>query len=164
MEGLDVDFCKAVAGGVLGDASKVKFITVTDKSRFDAVLTGQVDVAFAHTTIKPARESSIAIDFLPINFYDGTGLMVKADAGIKAFTDLDGATICTTQGKLEPSAAAALLGPEFLVRHQQGLRFQSEQGIEEKMSRATHIIWTTGGSFVPEEQFQAFLQHAETLS
>ncbi len=70
MEGLDVDFCKAVAAGVLGDASKVKFITVTDKSRFDAVLTGQVDVVFAHTTIKPARESSIAIDFLPINFYD----------------------------------------------------------------------------------------------
>jgi len=38
MEGLDVDFCKAVAAGVLGDASKVKFITVTDKSRFDSVL------------------------------------------------------------------------------------------------------------------------------
>src|SRR5262245_40333566 len=62
MEGLDVDFCRAAAAAVLGDASKVKFVTVTDKSRFDAVLTNQVDVVFAHTTIKPARESSIAID------------------------------------------------------------------------------------------------------
>lgn len=100
MEGLDVDFCKAVAAAVLGDASKVKFVTVTDKSRFDAVITGQVDVVFAHTTLKPARESAIAVDFLPINFYDGTGIMVKADSGVKEFADLDGATICTTQGSV----------------------------------------------------------------
>ncbi|KOF17403.1 amino acid ABC transporter substrate-binding protein [Ensifer adhaerens] len=112
MEGLDVDFCKAVAAAVLGDPSKVKFVTVTDKSRFDAVLTNQVDVVFAHTTIKPARESSIAIDFLPINFYDGTGIMVKAEAGVKAFADLDGATICTTQG----SATETVLTGAFKAR------------------------------------------------
>lgn len=70
----------------------------------------------------------------------------------------------TQHQKLEPSAAAALLGPEFLVRHSQGQRFQSQQGIEDKMSRATHILWTTGGSFVPEEQFEAFLRQAEALS
>lgn len=112
MEGLDVDFCKAVAAAVLGDASKVKFVTVTDKSRFDAVLTNQVDVVFAHTTMKPARESSIAIDFLPINFYDGTGIMVKADSGVTEFADLDGATICTTQG----SATETVLTGAFKAR------------------------------------------------
>lgn len=32
LEGLDIDFCKAVAAAVLGDASKVKFVTVTDKA------------------------------------------------------------------------------------------------------------------------------------
>lgn len=112
MEGLDVDFCKAVAAAVLGDASKVKFVTVTDKSRFDAVLTNQVDVVFAHTTIKPARESSIAIDFLPINFYDGTGIMVKTDSGVAKFDDLDGATICTTQG----SATETVLTGAFKAR------------------------------------------------
>lgn len=112
MEGLDVDFCRAIAAAVLGDASKVKFITVTDKSRFDAVLTNQVDVVFAHTTMKPARESSIAIDFLPINFYDGTGVMVKADSGIAKFDDLDGATICTTQG----SATETVLTGAFKAR------------------------------------------------
>lgn len=100
LEGLDVDFCKAVAAAVLGDASKVKFVVVTDKSRFDAVLTNQVDVVFAHTTVKPARESAIAIDFLPYNFYDGTGIMVKAAAGIAKFDDLKGATFCTTQGSV----------------------------------------------------------------
>ncbi len=112
LEGLDVDFCKAVAAAVLGDASKVKFVTVTDKSRFDAVLTNQVDVVFAHTTMKPARESAIAIDFLPINFYDGTGIMVKADSGVTKFDELDGATICTTQG----SATETVLTAAFKAR------------------------------------------------
>lgn len=69
----------------------------------------------------------------------------------------------TQRQKLEPSAAAALLGPEFLVRHDQGQRFQAQQDIESKMARATHILWTTGGSFVPEEQFEAFLHHAGSM-
>ncbi|MBB3645637.1 general L-amino acid transport system substrate-binding protein [Rhizobium sp. BK619] len=130
MEGLDVDFCKAVAASVLGDAAKIKFITVTDKSRFDAVLTGQVDVVFAHTTIKPARESSIAIDFLPINFYDGTGLMVKADAGIKEFADLDGATICTTQG----SATETVLAAAFKARGWKDSKVLTYENLEKLFS------------------------------
>jgi general L-amino acid transport system substrate-binding protein len=97
MEGLDVDLCRAVAAAVLGDAKKVKFVVVTDKSRFNAVQTNQVDVVFAHTTVKPGRESAIAIDFLPIYFYDGTGVMVKGDK-VKTVKQLNGATICTTQG------------------------------------------------------------------
>jgi general L-amino acid transport system substrate-binding protein len=97
MQGLDVDLCRAVAAAVLGDARKVKFVVVTDKSRFNAVQTNQVDVVFAHTTVKPARESAITVDFLPIYFYDGTGVMVKGDK-IKSVKQLNGATICTTQG------------------------------------------------------------------
>ncbi|MER8376141.1 D-serine ammonia-lyase [Mesorhizobium sp. M1396] len=70
-----------------------------------------------------------------------------------------------TQGqKLEPSAAAALIGPNFIVRHEAGRRFQRERGLQAKMSRATHILWTTGGSFVPQEQFKNFLQQAEALA
>lgn len=97
MEGLDVDLCRAVAAAVLGDARKVKFVTVTDKSRFNAVQTNQVDVVFAHTTVKPGRESAITIDFLPIYFYDGTGVMVKGSK-IKSVKELNGAALCTTQG------------------------------------------------------------------
>lgn len=47
------------------------------------MLTNQVDVVFAHATVKPARESAIAIDSLPINFYDGTGIMLLASSGVK---------------------------------------------------------------------------------
>jgi general L-amino acid transport system substrate-binding protein len=97
MEGLDVDLCRAVAAAVLGDAKKVKFVVVTDKSRFNAVQTNQVDVVFAHTTVKPGRESAITVDFLPIYFYDGNGVMVKGNK-VKSVKELNGATICTTQG------------------------------------------------------------------
>src|SRR3546814_17659663 len=64
LEGLDVDLCKAVAAAVLGDASKVKFVFVTDKSRFNAVQTNQVDVVFAHNTVTPVRESARTHDSL----------------------------------------------------------------------------------------------------
>lgn len=109
MEGLDVDFCRAMAAAVLGDASKLSFVTVTDKSRFNALQTGQVDVVFAHTTVTPVRESAVGIDFLPINFYDGTGLMVKASAGVKSVADLDGAAICTTQGSSTETTLAGTI-------------------------------------------------------
>ncbi len=109
MEGLDVDFCKAMAAAVLGSPDKVKFVVVTDKSRFNALQTGQVDVVFAHTTVTPVRESAIGIEFLPINFYDGTGVMVKTPANVKSVNELAGATICTTQGSATESTLAGVI-------------------------------------------------------
>ena len=109
MEGLDVDFCKAMAAAVLGSPDQVKFVVVTDKSRFNALQTGQVDVVFAHTTVTPVRESAVGIDFLPINFYDGTGLMVKTSANVKSVSDLAGATICTTQGSTTEGTLAGVI-------------------------------------------------------
>lgn len=98
MEGIDVDLCRAVAVAVLGDASKVNYVIVTDKSRFTAVQTNQVDVVFAHTTVTSARETAVGVDFLPTYFWDGTGMMVLASSGIKSMSEMEGATICTTQG------------------------------------------------------------------
>lgn len=109
MEGFDVDSCRMVAAAVLGDADKVNYVTVTDKSRFTALQTGQVDVVFAHTTVKPARESAITIDFLPITFWDGTGVMVKTSSGVTKLDELEGANLCTTQGSgTEPQIAGLL--------------------------------------------------------
>lgn len=69
-----------------------------------------------------------------------------------------------TQGiRLEPSATAGLAGPEFLVRHAQGRAFCEYQQIQNVLPQATHVVWTTGGSFVPQEQFEAFLKQAAAL-
>lgn len=109
MEGLDVDYCRAVAAAVLGDASKVNYVTVTDKSRFTAVQSGQADVVFAHTTMKPARESAITVDFLPVNFWDGTGVMVKTASGVTGIDGLEGANLCTTQGSATETTIANII-------------------------------------------------------
>lgn len=98
LEGLDVDYCHAMAAGVLGDGNKVKFVIVTDKNRFNAVQNGEVDVVFAHTTVTATRTSAVGADFLPINFYDGAGALVKTADQFQHINDLNGGTICTTQG------------------------------------------------------------------
>ncbi|WP_206952460.1 transporter substrate-binding domain-containing protein [Trinickia acidisoli] len=98
MEGMDVDLCRAVAAAVVGDPEKVRFVIVTDKSRFNALRTGQVDVVFAHSTVTTTRESAVGVTFLPVSFYDGTGMLVKTSLKAKHASDLNGATICTTQG------------------------------------------------------------------
>lgn len=109
MEGFDVDYCRAVAAAVLGDGNKVNYVTVTDKSRFTALQTSQVDVVFAHTTVYPVRESAISVDFLPITFWDGTGMMVKTSANVTKADDLEGANFCTTQGSGNEPVIAAFL-------------------------------------------------------
>ena len=98
MNGLDADMCRAVATAVLGDASKVKFIPVSGITRFTALQSGEIDLLARETTWTTQRESSLGLLFAGTNFYDGTGFMVKASSGIKAATDLSGATICVAPG------------------------------------------------------------------
>ena len=66
--------------------------------------------------------------------------------------------------RLEPSAAAGFAGPDFIVKHPAGKDFCAYQRIGDHLTGATHIIWTTGGAFVPEEQFQTFLHTANDIA
>ncbi|MGZ2505130.1 transporter substrate-binding domain-containing protein [Rhizobium leguminosarum] len=113
MEGVDVDLCRASAAAVLGDPDKVNFVIVTDKSRFNAVQTGQVDIVYAHTSLFASRAAALAVDFLPPYFFDGGGVMVTAVSGVKSITDLSGAAICTTQG----SGSEATIAQEVKARN-----------------------------------------------
>lgn len=65
--------------------------------------------------------------------------------------------------KLEPSAVASFAGPDFLLNSGEGRRYQREEGLTDKMKNATHVMWTTGGSFVPEDQFQGFVARGKEL-
>ena len=96
--GFDIDFCRGVAAAVFGDPSKVDFVSLTAAARFTAIQSGEVDVVFRNTTMTSSRDGDVGVDFGPINFYDGQGVMVKADSKAKRILDLVGATICTNQG------------------------------------------------------------------
>jgi general L-amino acid transport system substrate-binding protein len=97
--GFDVDFCRAVAAAVLGDADAVQYRPLTAAERFTAVQTGEVDVLFRNTTWTLTRDgSNVGMEFMPITFYDGQGMMVRAELEAETLEDLDGATICVQSG------------------------------------------------------------------
>jgi general L-amino acid transport system substrate-binding protein len=97
--GFDVDFCKAVAAAVLGDANAVEYKYANSNDRFTMVKTGEIDVLFRNSTNTLTRDSAeVGMEWMPTNFYDGQGMMVRADSGITSIEDLDGATICVQSG------------------------------------------------------------------
>ncbi|MGB2564081.1 MAG: amino acid ABC transporter substrate-binding protein, partial [Parvibaculales bacterium] len=96
--GIDVDFCKAVAAAIFGDAGKVKFTPLSAKERFTAIQSGEVDIIARNTTWSMHRDTALGVDFRAVNYYDGQGFMVRADLGVTSSTELDGATLCTNQG------------------------------------------------------------------
>ncbi|WP_149538620.1 amino acid ABC transporter substrate-binding protein [Siccirubricoccus phaeus] len=96
--GFDVDYCRAVAAAIFGDATKVRFVPTTPQVRFTALQSGEVDVLSRNTTWTLSRDTSLGLDFAATNFYDGQGFIVRASAGVKAAKELDGATICVQPG------------------------------------------------------------------
>ncbi|MBL6080085.1 amino acid ABC transporter substrate-binding protein [Belnapia sp. T18] len=96
--GLDVDYCRAIAAAVLGDAAKVRFVPLTAQNRFTALQSGEVDVLLRNSTQTFLRDASIGLHIGPVNFYDGQGFAVRRDAGVAKVADLNGATVCVAQG------------------------------------------------------------------
>jgi len=98
--GFDVDFCRAVAAAVLGDATKVKLVPLTAKERLEALATGKVDLL---TRGKPrnATWSAGGSGPLPListvtTYFDGQGFMIntKKLTGVNSALQLSGASIC----------------------------------------------------------------------
>src|SRR6478736_3861433 len=97
-KGLDVDYCRALAAGVLGDASKVRYVSLTAQNRFTALQSGEIDVLYRNSTQTYLRGATLGLRQGPVNFYDGQGFVVKKDLGVKELKDLNGATVCVAQG------------------------------------------------------------------
>ncbi|WP_428483956.1 amino acid ABC transporter substrate-binding protein [Rhodopila sp.] len=98
MRGLDADSCRAVTAAALGDAAKTKFVATTTQNRFTALQSGEVDLLSRSTTWTLAREANLGLEFAWVNYYDGTGFLVKKSAGVKEAKEMDGATICVQPG------------------------------------------------------------------
>lgn len=96
--GFDVDFCKALAAALFNDPSKVEYRALTAQERFTAVQTGEVDVLIRNTTWTTGRDTSVGMDFAPVTFYDGQGMMVRTADNISTLEDMNGASICVQSG------------------------------------------------------------------
>ncbi|NBT29019.1 MAG: amino acid ABC transporter substrate-binding protein [Gammaproteobacteria bacterium] len=97
-KGFDIDFCRATAAAVLGDASKIEAVTSTGKTRFTKLNAGEGDVLWRNTTITFSRDVGVKLRFHGVNYYDGQGFMVKKSLGVKSAKELDGASVCIQTG------------------------------------------------------------------
>ena len=96
--GFDVALCEGVAAAVFGDASKVKYTTLTGKTRFEALKAGEIDMLSRNTTWTYSRDVDLKLTFLGVNYYDGQGFIVPASLGVSSATELDGASVCIQTG------------------------------------------------------------------
>ncbi|SSW70689.1 Putative amino-acid ABC transporter-binding protein YhdW [Achromobacter veterisilvae] len=96
--GLDVDMCRAIAAAVFNDAAKYRLTPLTTQARFTALQSGEVDVLTRNVTPTMARDTTLGLLSVAVNYYDSQGVMVSRKLGIKALKELDGATICVQPG------------------------------------------------------------------
>jgi general L-amino acid transport system substrate-binding protein len=97
-QGLDADFCRAVAAATLGDAAKLRFVPTTYQTRFVALQSGEVDLLARNVTQTLSRDTALGFNMAGVNFYDGQGFMVPKAGNITAAKQLDGATVCVLPG------------------------------------------------------------------
>ena len=94
-QGFDIEFCRAISAALGVD---VQYTELSGKTRFPALLSGQVDVVLMLVTQTMGRETKLAFDFPAINFYAGQAFMVRRDLGLQDARELDGASVCLTSG------------------------------------------------------------------
>jgi general L-amino acid transport system substrate-binding protein len=96
--GLDVDICRAIAAAMFDNPDAVDYRNLNAKERFTALQTGDIDILSRNTTWTASRDTANGFEFAPTVFYDGQGMMVRKDSGIKSLSDMKDASICAQIG------------------------------------------------------------------
>ena len=147
MNGIDADYCRAVAAAVLGDADAVEFTSLTAAERFTAVQTGAVDVLMRNSTWTQSRDTEVGMDFGPTTYYDGQQLMGRASDGFTSGSgveEIEGAIVCTNAGtttETNISELAAELGLGIELK-----TFEDYDQVTDAFIAGTCDVITTDGS------------------
>jgi general L-amino acid transport system substrate-binding protein len=104
--GLDVDFCRALAAAVLGDATKISLVSTSPEDRFTILSKGTVDILTRNTSWTFQREVDEAVLFPGVLYFDGQGLMVPKDLGLTSASQLAGGKICVLANTTSQTNAA----------------------------------------------------------
>src|SRR5690606_20938004 len=116
-------------------------------SIYDAGLTGMP----AADGLAVPRASQCAVDSaLPLV----SGVLLPDDKTMQEHTRL---AYEAHSLRLEPSAAAGFAGPECLAKSTAMAEYIAKNDLSEKMGNGAHVVWATGGRFMPDAEFFAFL-------
>lgn len=142
--GFDVEFCKAVAAAVLGDATAVEYSTLTAEQRFTALQAAEIDVLIRNTTWTSSRDGSEGAQFALTTFYDGQGMMVRADSDIQSIGDMQGASVCVLSGTTTELNLAGLSEAEGLNLEVQSVT--DNDTLQESFVAGRCEVWTSDKS------------------
>jgi general L-amino acid transport system substrate-binding protein len=142
--GFDVDYCKVVAAGVLGDPEAVEYVELTSEQRFTALQAGEIDVLIRNTTFTATRDGTEGATFLFTTFFDGQGVMVPASTGYTELEDLADASICVLSGtttELNLNAVFSARGIPF-----NPVVFEDDNQLRPAYEEGQCEAWTTDSS------------------
>ena|SRR5438477_1093960 len=97
-EGMDVDLCRAIAAAIFGDATKVQFVSVTAKERFDKLAAGEFDVLARNSTVTLQRSAGVNVRFAAVNFFDGQAFVVPKKLKIDQLAGVRSGNVCVGKG------------------------------------------------------------------
>ena len=96
--GFDVDFCRAVATAIFGDAEKVTYVPLSAAERFDALKDGKVDLLSRNSTWTLQRDTTLGLNYTGVTYYDGQGFMVRKAINVNSALELNSASVCVQTG------------------------------------------------------------------
>jgi general L-amino acid transport system substrate-binding protein len=96
--GFDVDFCRAIAAAIFGDANRIKLVPLSAETRFQALRDGKIDVLSRNSTWTMGREVAYGLAFVGVTYYDGQGFMAPRAMRVSSANELDGARVCALSG------------------------------------------------------------------
>lgn len=108
--GFDVDFARAIAAAVLGDAEKIEYVSVRPDYRFAALVARAIDVLCCNATYTFARDVGLGISFAAITCYDGETVIVRRERGIARAQELGDAVVAFQSGTTTQANLARHLG------------------------------------------------------
>ena len=150
-QGNDVEYCRALAAAIFGDRGKVVFKEATSANRFELLAAKEIDVLIRTTTWTASRDADLNVAFAPTTFYDGAGIMVKADAGVTSTKELDGATICILDGTSTQGAVSDFFSEEGLTYEE--LTLQANPEIRAAFISDQCDAWSSDKSQLGAHQF-----------
>lgn len=97
-QGFDVDFCRAVAAAVFGDADKITYVPLSAAERFGALRDKKIDLLSRNTTWTMSRDVAGDMEFVGITYFDGQGFLAPVSAGLSSAQQLASGRVCALEG------------------------------------------------------------------
>jgi general L-amino acid transport system substrate-binding protein len=126
--GIDADFCRALAAAALGDPEKVRFVPLISSARFPALKAADIDILVRSTTWTLSREAGLELAFAGTLYHDFQSIMVRSGSSFQRVEDLRGATIAVVKGTTHEAVLKQLSAEQGLGLQLHLFETQQEAG------------------------------------